>query len=413
MANKRVLLICYYFPPLGLGGVGRPLNLYRHLPEFGWDCHVLTVKPVAYRAYEPELLEGLERSKIFRSGSRDPQRLMYLLGVRTIKPKRIASVQGASDRFFPDNKAGWVSPAVTLGRTLCENYRYDAILSTSPPMSSHVIGRKLHREFDIPWIADYRDFWSLYKAEDTFANPRKVAKARKLMDKIREEASALTAVNSSILEYVGDGTVIPNGYMVEYADAWKNIPTESEFVLGFLGHLSDRHEPAALLRVLRQWSDEALDEFSKVRLVQVGQVDEAWFRSLLEREGLALQADIHGIQPRKRTIELLAQAHVLYAGVTARQGKGLLPGKVSDLLASGRPLLVFAPPDGEVAAALQDTPSCRFDDDDTERAVTFVRDHYRGFMQGEYTYSALPEYSVPYSSVTLARRMAEVMDGLV
>ena len=55
--NKKVLLICYYFPPLGLAGVGRPLNLFKRLPRFGWDCHVLTVKPVTYWAYEPDLLD--------------------------------------------------------------------------------------------------------------------------------------------------------------------------------------------------------------------------------------------------------------------------------------------------------------------------------------------------------------------
>ena len=44
---KRVLLISYYFPPLGLAGSGRPAQLFRGLPEKGIDCHVLTVKPAA------------------------------------------------------------------------------------------------------------------------------------------------------------------------------------------------------------------------------------------------------------------------------------------------------------------------------------------------------------------------------
>ena len=66
--NGRVLLICYYFPPLGLGGVGRPLNLFKRLPNHGWECDVLTVKPVLYRAYEPELLDGLDQSRISGRG---------------------------------------------------------------------------------------------------------------------------------------------------------------------------------------------------------------------------------------------------------------------------------------------------------------------------------------------------------
>ncbi|MCK4574663.1 MAG: glycosyl transferase family 1, partial [candidate division Zixibacteria bacterium] len=66
MTMKRVLLVCYYFPPLGGAGVGRPLSLFRYLPQFGYECDLLTVKPVAYRGYEPELLEGLDQSRIYR-----------------------------------------------------------------------------------------------------------------------------------------------------------------------------------------------------------------------------------------------------------------------------------------------------------------------------------------------------------
>ncbi|MBD3258674.1 glycosyl transferase family 1, partial [candidate division GN15 bacterium] len=124
--RKTALLICYYFPPLGLAGVGRPLHLVWELPAFGWDCHVLTVKPVAYRAYEPELLEGLDKSIIHRSGSRDPQRLMYLLGMRKVSAQAIDRAKSASDRFFPDSKIGWVKPAVKLGRKLCRQRRFDA-----------------------------------------------------------------------------------------------------------------------------------------------------------------------------------------------------------------------------------------------------------------------------------------------
>jgi hypothetical protein len=100
--NRKVLLICYYFPPLGLGGVGRPLNLFKELPALGWDCHVLTVKSVAYRAYEPELLQGLDTSKVYRSGSRDPQRSAkraLLLSISSPTTK----LAGSSRRF------GWVA----------------------------------------------------------------------------------------------------------------------------------------------------------------------------------------------------------------------------------------------------------------------------------------------------------------
>ena len=39
-----VLMIAYYFPPMGGAGVQRTLKFVKYLPEFGWQPHVLTVR---------------------------------------------------------------------------------------------------------------------------------------------------------------------------------------------------------------------------------------------------------------------------------------------------------------------------------------------------------------------------------
>ena len=102
--------------------MGRPLALYKYLPRFGYQCHLLTVKPVAYRMYEPELLDNLDTTYVYRSGSLDPQRLLYLCGLRKVKDKVIRKGRSLSDRFFPDAKVGWVKPALRLGRQLVSNH---------------------------------------------------------------------------------------------------------------------------------------------------------------------------------------------------------------------------------------------------------------------------------------------------
>ncbi len=144
--KARVLLVAYYFPPLGMAGVGRPLNLFKHLPSFGYDCDLLTVKPVAYRKYEPELLDGLDLSRIYRAGSFDPQRIMYLLGIRQVNPRTIARGSAVGEKLFPDSKIGWVRPAVRLGKKLHARNQYAAVISTSPPISSHLVGMRLAKE---------------------------------------------------------------------------------------------------------------------------------------------------------------------------------------------------------------------------------------------------------------------------
>src|ERR1700689_3090125 len=55
----NVLVIAYYFPPMGLSGVQRTLKFVKYLPEFGWRPIVLTGGETPYYAHDLSLLEEL------------------------------------------------------------------------------------------------------------------------------------------------------------------------------------------------------------------------------------------------------------------------------------------------------------------------------------------------------------------
>lgn len=408
----RVLLIAYYFPPLGLAGVGRPLNLFRHLPEFGWDCHVLTVKPIAYRAYEPELLEGLDQMKIFRSGSRDPQRLMHVLGMRQVKPETISGSGKARQMFFPDSKSGWVRPAVKYGRVLCENYTYDAVVSTSPPISSHLVGKKLAREFDLPWVADYRDYWGVYQIDETYEKESHRRKAEQLRVDIAEQATALTGVCDAVVDYAGGGTTIPNGYIAELAHLWRKLPDRRRFQIGLLGHIHDDRQPDCLLGLLRELKKSS-GSLDGVGIIQVGQMNPEWFKGLLSDAGLDLPVEFHGPQPRAKAFEIMSRASAFVYEVSEREHPGILPNKVFDYLVSGRVIVAFAPPEGDIARVINGSERGRcFALDQVTPAAEFLNEQIEMFNAGGLTPQPLSEYAQQYSSVKLAERFAELLGRL-
>jgi len=410
--NRRALLICYYFPPLGLGGVGRPLNLFKRLPQFGYDCDLLTVKPVLYRAYEPELLNELDTSRIYRSGSLDPQRLLYLAGFRKVKAETIRRGRPVSERFFPDSKVGWVKAAVRLGAKLCQRGKYDVLVSTSPPMSSHLIGLELSRRFDIPLVADFRDFWTIYKVEEVFDDPERIARGQSLLRQIRDKAAAITCVNGSIAEYLGTGETITNGYDVTFAEHWKNPPPEGRFTVGLLGHQHDTRELEPLVTLLRAVAAQCATR-PKLRLLQVGQADEAWLKSVFFESGCDIEIDARGHLPREATIMTLSHAHLFYIGISEREGPGFLPGRLFDLLASGRPIVASTRSDSEVARLL--TPSGHaacFDESGSDQAVDYFVRTLKAFERGDYRFYPLSEYARRFSADELARKFARVMDRL-
>ena len=316
--THRLLIVCYYFPPLGLAGVGRPLNLFKHLPSRGWDCDVLTVKPVAYRAYEPELLEGIDQAKIFRSGSYDPQRLMYLAGWRKISRQSLESGYKVRSRFFPDSKKGWVGPAVRLGRKLIKNFKYDLILSTSPPISTHLVAMRLHQETGVRWVADYRDYWTSSTIDESYTNAAMRERARSLIDEIAGSASTVTAVNETVGSYVGAKRAISNGFDSANASLWK-VPTQSDrFTIGLLGTFDRVNPPEPLFLVLDRLSQESPEIAKRIDLVQVGNINREQFMALAERSGMKERCHLHGLRPRVETIRLLQQCQCFY--------QSLLPG---------------------------------------------------------------------------------------
>ncbi|PZN07708.1 MAG: glycosyl transferase family 1, partial [Bacillota bacterium] len=56
---RNLLMVSYYFPPIGGGGVQRALKMAKYLPEFGWRPLVLAVDPVWHVSLDPSLLEEL------------------------------------------------------------------------------------------------------------------------------------------------------------------------------------------------------------------------------------------------------------------------------------------------------------------------------------------------------------------
>jgi hypothetical protein len=56
----KVLVVAYYFPPMGLSGVQRTLKFVKYLKNCGWEPTVITTGNVAYFAHDRSLQSELE-----------------------------------------------------------------------------------------------------------------------------------------------------------------------------------------------------------------------------------------------------------------------------------------------------------------------------------------------------------------
>ena len=172
MFMKRVLVIAYYWPPSGGSGVQRWVKFVKYLPSEGWEPVVFAPENADYPSLDPsfekELPEGLEvlRGRIWEpysayrklTGAKSTQVTEISSGEKSWKQK--LSLWVRANLFVPDPRVGWVKPSVKTLLAYLQEHPVDAIVTTGPPHSVHLIGLRLHKATGIPWIPDFRDPWS-------------------------------------------------------------------------------------------------------------------------------------------------------------------------------------------------------------------------------------------------------------
>jgi hypothetical protein len=173
----RILLIAHAFPPSAEVGGSRIARFCSYLPEFGIQPVVLTVQnrfherldhtflvPPALRVIRTVQhdtpLDWYASWKSRRSPAdsrkddgRPKAQRTYAAPLRRLRQYLLSAL------LFPDRYWGWYFPAKRTGRHLLHSVEFDAILSTAPPYTAHLIGLSLKTKYQIPWIADFRDPW--------------------------------------------------------------------------------------------------------------------------------------------------------------------------------------------------------------------------------------------------------------
>lgn len=156
----RALLLAFEFPPLSSGGVHRALGLAEHLGAFGIELAVVTVRAEDYAAWssaklDPSLASRVPASvPVYRTSSGFPDWYWRLsqsrLGFRALQ----YAYRGDPVSSFWEKQ---VAQAVA-------EHKPDVLLATMPPFGVAVIARQIAKQYQLPWVADWRDPWTYWCA---------------------------------------------------------------------------------------------------------------------------------------------------------------------------------------------------------------------------------------------------------
>jgi len=422
MAKKKVLIIAYYFPPLGGAGIQRSLKFVKYLPEFGWEPVILTVKKISYPAWDETLLQEIPNdAKIWRSGSLDPQRLVYLFSkLSDLIPAKQKSGSGnqSADRlrflkwfFIPDSKIGWFPLALGKGMRIVWKEKIDLIFSTSPPVTSHLLGYCLSRLSNKPLIVDFRDPWDLINQDYPSTLHKRVSQV--LKRRILNRSKGFTAVNRQIAdellkEYPGlKSEIISNGF--DSADfEGLNPKVSDKFEIVYVGTFNRLHDPRPFLQAYSELLRGRQDFAQRTHFIRVGQVLDWDWNALLKENNLEKWVASIDYLPHRESLKYLLTATVLLLTTGGKKSSPFITtGKIFEYLAAGKPILAIVPQNGAAAQLLRENNSAIIvnpdDKDGIKRALVGWFEKYKsGTLEKGFPTPDLNQYERKYLTQKLA-----------
>ncbi len=421
---KRVLMIVPFFPPMAGGGVYRPLSLARYLPRYGWEPTVVTPRGDAYWLRDEQLEDRIpDACRVVRTDTLSGQSLLARLrrGARapqTRSSRRFGAVRRlAAATLMPDTYVGWYPYAVRAGRRLLSEGKFDAVYSTSPPETSHMVGMKLHRRSGLPWVADFRDPWmNLYLLPPP--TPVHAALHRKLESRVCARARVVVTTQwheQLIRRQYPQAAVerISNGFdAAEMANVTDRNPATRPMRIMHAGMLTQKRTAVPFLHALRAFLERTPTAREDIEVVFVGPREDENDRAAREL-GLGSVVRFLDSVPHLEALRMQRASHILLLIKHANPDYvGLVPGKLYEYIGLRRPILALAP-DGEARALVdglgRGATALPEDVDAIADHLAKMYGHYRaGVLDDEYDLTERTEYD----RAEIAGEMARVLDAI-
>ncbi|WP_328462421.1 glycosyltransferase [Actinoplanes sp. NBC_00393] len=371
----RLLYIAFYFPPSRASGVYRARATANHFAAAGWDVTVFAA-PLRFLYHvigsvDEKLSETVDpRIKVERPEldlsrwENELHNMTWLEGTLPEAAKKLR--QWREDRYFPEVYASWARDSVTKALRMHKTEKFDAVLATGNPFAAFAAAWEINKKTGIPYVADYRDSWTLDLFSDEPAFPPEHA-AWRWEKRIIGDSSATVFVNNALRAWHADRypasadrmLVVPNGWDPDLLEVAAGDGAESAnrpLRFGYLGTVTSKQpvvEMAEAFRQAREYPDLHDAELNIHGHLGFFKQSHAAFLPLLglDAKGEPDPESDHGLRlrgPVSKTEVAGVYEHNDVLVFLAAGGKYVTSGKIFEYMAAGKPIVsVHAP---EIAA---------------------------------------------------------------
>lgn len=350
--SRSILLVSYFFPPTRDTGAQRPAAMAKYLARLGHRVTVLTTRafgddPTGLEADGVEAIRAQDL-QVVRARRAGHERIDSLFDSDTYagKPHPLSYV------VHPEPlRVAWGPFARREALAAQRRTGFDAVISTSPPETAHLVGRALQRR-GVPWIADVRDAWTFEPLRPRFPLAAQRRLDERMERRVLGAADRVVCVSEPAAEDlrdrgIADPTVIPNAWdpdsdpgtqALEAAEGVLDPERTTVLYTGRFG--SYGRDPKGLIDAVARLNADSPEAAGRIELAIAGPLREDERELFAGVGGGPLKVSLLGSLERELSLALQrhADALLLLAQPTRSQ---LLNFKLFEYLAARRPILAL------------------------------------------------------------------------
>jgi glycosyltransferase involved in cell wall biosynthesis len=370
-------MVLYHFPPLGGVSMPRAVRNVQYLPSDGWTPVVVTPRDAAWEPKDPSSLGLLPPAlEVIRTNSVEAGHLRPAVGrLRSLLAPRLSARPNATPGsgiagvgttatgraglirqrlFFPDDQVGWVPFAVRSALKAHRSNPFDAVFSTSFPVSAHLVAGTFKRLTGVPWVAEFRDPWvgNVLPVPLPWMQRRLQVKLERWIVRTADRVVCVTPRLARMYQERYPGArieVIPNGYdRSEALLGDRPARTDKRFRIVYTGTLYRPTELEVFLAGLDLLLSHQPAIAEQVEIVLYGLMADscrAVIARYLAAGRLTGVVRVAGFVPRQEALAAVADADAALVLLAGGPGMDLfVGGKLYDYLGQNRQILAMVPP---------------------------------------------------------------------
>jgi glycosyltransferase involved in cell wall biosynthesis len=378
--SQRVLMVLYHFPPLGGVSMPRAVRNVQYLPRHGWTPIALTPRNAAWEPKDPLSLallpadlavirtDSIEAGHVRAAALRVRDRIaarpapdLPTDGVRPAATGPSSLLAGRSGRaarlrhllFFPDNEIGWLPFAVAAALRVHRSEPFQAVYSSSFPITAHLVAGVFKRLTGVPWVAEFRDPWqgNVLAVRRPWFQRRLQLKLERWIVRSADRVVTVTPTLTRMYQerYPGaDIRTITNGYdRTEAPAAGPARPADGRFRIVYTGTLDRPAELEAFLGGVHRLVARRPELRMGLKVVFYGLISDACravAQGYAERGHLEDVVRIAGLVSRQLALAAVAEADAALVLLGSGPGMDLfVGGKLYDYLGQNRQILAMVP----------------------------------------------------------------------